>query len=173
MWAVAFTVLKYVWPYLIGAAILGAGYYKFEGYCNHACVDQRTRADKLQTEKTEAQTRATALALLWSTQVAKTESEVKDAQAKDAADYATQQDNVRHLSALPTLSISVGTVSVLQRASDFANAAPAPASNQVAAQTISEATLGQYALDAADAYLDAYTHWQSCTAFYEGLRGTP
>jgi len=167
--ALAFTVLKYVYPYLLGAAILGAGYYKYEGFCNHACVDQRTRADKLQTEITAAQARATALALLWSTQVAKTETEVKDAQAKDAVDYKTQLDIVRHLPTLPTLSLSVGTVSVLQRASDFANAAPAPTVNQVAAQTISEAALGQYSLDAAAAYLDAYQHWASCVTYYEGL----
>ena len=93
---------------------------------------------------------------------------MRSQQATASADYARLA--ATRLNPLPTLALSPAAVGMLDAATQFANAAPVTGSNQSTAKTISEAALGQYALDAASAYLDAYTHWSACVAYYEGLR---
>lgn len=173
MLAIAFAVLGRVWPYLLGAALLLGGYWALDHWHNAAWQTANARADAAETKLAAAQKRATDLALLWSAQVDKSDKEARDAKAKAVADYVRQQDVVRHLSVLPTLRISADAWRVLVDATDFANAAASPSVNQNAPQAISEAALGQYALDAADAYLDARAHWSSCVSFYESLQNVP
>ena len=170
MWTIALTILRYVWPYLLGAAILGIGYYKAEHYCNVACTDQKARADHLQELSDAAHKRADDLALLYANNATAADDALRAAQAKASDALAAQQDRVRLLPTLPTLPVSGALVGLLDAATEFANAAPSPSVNQAAAQTISEAALGQYALDAADAYRDAYSHWSACVNFYQGLQ---
>lgn len=164
------SILRFAWPYLLGAAILALGYYKLEHYCNTACEVQTQRADKLQELSDAAHKRADDLTQLYVATAAAADKKLADQMAGARADAARIQSHVGALSPLPTLAISSNAWSVFADASDLANAASAPANNQAAAKALSEAALGQYALDAADAYRDAYSHWSACVNFYEDLR---
>lgn len=177
-----FAFLSRAWPYILAAILLGVLAYKANTWCNGACKDARAEVVILQAEKKAAQERATAIALLWSAQVDKTEAEVRKRDAQTASTFGALVRRAEAIDSPVGLRIGGPTARLLLDASRAANAAAAPAEPETPPDAVSEPAeehtystfnereLATAWIKAAMAYTDAVGQWRACVDYYEGLR---
>lgn len=134
------------------------------------------RADAAELKLDSAQKRATALALLWSAQVDKTEAEVTRQREQDHAEIAALELRVAGLSTRPALHYSDDAwqlwIDAIGAATD-----PAIAPEVVAGRTpaVSDHSISEqqdigWKVDAAAAYRSALLLFHECREFYQNLR---
>ena len=179
--------LRVAWPYILAAALAGAVYWKANTWCNSACKDQqkiaRTAEGKIRTlelQIAEAQERATALALLWSAQVDKTEAANAAAAKFRAQVFAPLDQRARSLPRGAIVRLPADAYSLFGAASAAANASAAPRPAAVNPAPAGPVPSGPADIDAADltaawvtaaaSYADAVGQWRACVNFYTGLQ---
>jgi len=171
-----FNALRLLLPWLLGALVLGVGYYKANHWCNSACVSQTNRADAAEATLEAVKKREAALAVLWAAQVDKTEQAARTAEVKRNATFTELSDRARRTATGAVLRLGVATVGVLNDASTVANSARTPPVDQKPPdavprpQEVTDAQLTLLFVDAAKAYADAFGKWRSCVDFYEALQ---
>ena len=185
MISIALSVLRIAWPYLLALVLAFGVYWKANTWCNKSCeaqtVKARTAEGKIRTleaQLREAQERATALALLWSEQVDKTEAANALALKARQSTFTTLAGRARLVPRGAAIRLPAGAWGVLHDASSAANAARPAAVSEAPADPVSAAPGAVDAADltaswvaAAAAYADAYGQWQSCVQHYEALQG--
>ncbi len=173
----ALGVLRVAWPYIVGAVILGGLYYSAQHYCNTVCKDARAEVVTLKEEKKAAQERATAIALLWSAQVDKTESEARQRREANEAKFSALAERARALPA-GAVRMSGAAAGLLDDVSRAANAASAPAGGEARTEAVpqtsspvayDEREFASYIVLAGEAYSDAVNQWRACVTHYERL----
>lgn len=174
--------LRFAWPYLLAAAVLGGLWYAEEHHCNAACRSEAKRADASEAREAAAKKRATDLALLWSAQVDKTESAAKARKASHDATFAVLTNRARSVPAGATVRFHVDSFRLFNDASRIANAATAapvpfaapdgvsPSSEANTYAAFDEGELRTFVVTAAQAYADAVGQYRACVDFYLGLR---
>jgi hypothetical protein len=170
--------LRIAWPYLLGALILGVGYYKANHWCNAACQNATERAVEAEGTLDTVKKREAAIASLWADNVQKTETFTKREQVERNERFDALAGRAGLVARGTTVLLSVDASRVFRDATENANAARPTEVDQKPPDSISPATdhvldvynLSIYAVEAARAYADAYGHWQACVQFYEGLQ---
>lgn len=165
-------------PYIIGAVLIGFGYYKAQTWCNAACEKQQERADTLQAEKDAAIANRNALALKWADAIQKTERVYVESAVRREDDFrgirgrapSGRGASVR----VPVDAVSIGMLNDAHRlanpdspaASRIDEAAPAVS----APATVSVEECRDTYINGAEAYLDAWLGWRGVTKAYEAIR---
>ena len=179
--------LSRAWPYILAAALAGLVWWKADHWCNSACqaqsVKARTAEGKIRTleaQIAEAQERATALALLWSSQVDKTEAANAAAAKIRAEAFAPIQQRASAIPRGAVVRLPDGAYSLFSAASAAANAGPTPRPAAIHSAPAGPVPSGPADIDAADltaawvtaaaAYSDAVGQWRACVNFYTGLQ---
>jgi len=151
------------------------------GFEHERVVYETNRAVKAELTLKAAQDRATALALLWSAQVDKSEAEVNQAKDEANVQIAALQDRIKKLPSRIVV-FSTPAASVLDDATAAANAAPAPAVDNKPAPPVpdpaiagattayDEREFADYVTRAAQAYRDVRTKLGACISFYQNLQ---
>lgn len=170
------------WPYLLAIALAAALWWKADHYCNSVCRDARGERDSLRAEKVAAQERATALALLWSAQLDKTDAEVRKREAEKRVQFSGLMDRAQSLDRGAGLRIGNDTARLLLDASRAANSGttaehqeePAPVPEPAEEHTYStfnDRDLAEAWIKAAAAYADAVMLHRACVEAWDQLRG--
>ena len=178
--AIALLLLRYLWPFLL---LGGAYWWADDGWCNHACVKQKSAvvaAQKIAKDAKDALSVATQQA---NAQIAHWQNQAqqanKDAQQRAENDHAQFQVLQARASALQSrvVTLSSQLSSVLADASRQANASPAAPGDQAPPAAVpgttfayDERALGEFVTQAAEAYRDAVNQWQSCVDYYGSLQ---
>lgn len=164
-------------PHLIGAAVLVVSlwtvWYKVDHWCNAACKPAIERANAAEAAIQAAQERATALALLWASNLEQVEIRYVD----KVRERTITVDRLRERAAAladrdPLVPLSVPALGVLSDSARLANDTPAPEGNLQPTEAVSVTTGDwvDFAVAAADAYLDAKDKHLACVAAYESVR---
>jgi len=182
--------LRIAWPYLLGAILVGAVYWKTQTWCNTACKAQVTRADKAEAraeaaDKIIAAARAeeSRIRLAWAAESIDAQKAAIAAKGKTDATFASLTDRARSVPAGSVIRFSSAAVGVFNDATIAANAdaTAAPASDQAAAGAVSDAPSAPpvvfdereftaYVVTSAMAYADAVNQWRACVNWYDALR---
>jgi hypothetical protein len=183
MIGLALGFLRVAWPYLLGAALLGGGYYWLEHvHCNAKCEAQERRADALVAQIKEATTREAAIEQRFHSVVVAQAAIDKAAQEKRNARFVPLKDRARSIPDSAACGVDRSTLGLLNdasRAANEGNPAAAAAEHQPAAGPvpdapgpilIAERDLADFIVTAATAYSDAVGQWNSCVRFYNELR---
>lgn len=136
------------------------------------------RADAAELKLDAAHKRATALALLWSAQVDKTEEASRRRKEEDREAIATLETRVAKLSRAPTLRYtddawrlwSDAIAAARDSTPPAAPAEPASGADPVPANAISEQADIEWKVKAAAAYKDAVRMFHELRDHYNGLR---
>ena len=178
------TLLRFAWPYLLGAAVAGGAY--LWAY-NRGVAHEHVKVVAAQAEfsayrnQAEAQAHAAkaaadALQTRWNSERLAAGSAL--AQANKARKAAFDQLAARAVADVPAGSAGLGSAArvVMRDASAAANsrteaasAAAASGGDPQPAEAVSQRAVAQAWIAAADAYRDAREHWAACVAFYDGL----
>lgn len=130
-----------------------------------------------------AEQRATALALLWSQQVDRTETEVRKAQGEANVEIAALNERIKKLPDR-IIVFDTATASLFTDIASAANAAPAPAVSDSKAPPVPDPAIAgattaydereftDYVKRAGEAYRDVATKLAGCISFYQSLRNT-
>jgi len=178
LYAIAFAILRAVWPYLLGAAVLGGTYY---WVWNRGATSERVNTNAVKQEFEEykiAQQRiVTEITLQW------------DAKriAADALEYQLQKARDETFATLsrrasgatgPRVVLKRDVVGVLTASSRQANITRPTERDQSATVAVPAAAdssyepaeLARFFVASAAAYADAYGKWAACVNFYESLK---
>ena len=154
------------------------------GFEHERVVYETNRAVNAEQAVKIAEQRATALALLWSKQVDRTEAEVRKAQGEANAEITALNERIKKLPDR-VIVFDTATASLFTDVTAAANAAAAPAvSDKQAAAVPDPAVAGattayderefaDYIAKAGAAYRDIQTKLNACISFYNSLRNTP
>lgn len=173
--------LRIAWPYLLGAILLGAGYWQANHWCNTVCKEARAERDELAVQKAAAIKRATDLALLWSAEVDRSEIAARQRKERNAALFAPLTNRARSVPRGGVVAVSPAAARVFVDAAAAANAPAAPAGREAGADPIPDAApaapvifdereFADWVVTAAMAYADARNQWGACVEHYERLR---
>lgn len=166
---------------LAAAGAMYAIYSKVMHWCNTACVEVTAERDALQAEKTAAQERATALALLWADGLNKVEVRYVEQVKVVERVFGELRDRARAVVGGGGIQLRADEQRVLLDAHRAANPDPDPAvaavdhrpAEAVPAATgdtiITPAQYAQAYVEGAEAYRDAYDKWQAAVAAYNAL----
>jgi hypothetical protein len=180
-------------PYIIGAVVIGGAVWTIwssvNNWCNGACRDAREERDEAIAESVQlhgvikaAQERATALALLWSEAINKVEVRYVQVERDRRAAFAGVREragSIRVDTSRVLVPVTAPVIGVLRDAERAANGgspaapregegSPAPVPETARDTTLAEWV--QFAIDAAEAYREAYDKWQAAVQAYESVR---
>lgn len=170
-------------PYAIGvlavAGMAWAAWSAANSWCNGACRAATERAETAEAAIKVAQDRATALALLWAEAIQRVEIRYVETVKWRTKTYVEYRERAAGAEVSGTITLSPGAVSVLADSAGAANdpgpttvgegtAAPVP---EPAGDTVTDAREWvTFAVEAAEAYRDAYDKWQACVSWAGEIR---